>query len=122
MTLKSAITADAGRVFLDTSAFAETVVYHPRRFRAGDSRPSRTIKAVVIRESVATVSEDGGQTILPAFEVHVANDPVTGISSEELDTGGDQIELPIRDGKPASRRAVMRLMTQDHGMLVIECR
>jgi hypothetical protein len=122
MTLRNAITADAEKVFLDTSAFAETVVYHPRQFRFGDNRQPRTITAVVIRETMQTLSEDGSETILPVFEVHVANNATTGISSEELDTGGDQIELPTRDGKPPTRRAVMKLTTQDHAMLVIECR
>jgi hypothetical protein len=122
MTLKSAITADAGRVFLDTAAFAESVTYHPRLFKSGDVRTSRTISAVVIRESLSSVAEDGGESITPIFEVHVANNATTGISSTELDTGGDQIALPIRDGMAATKRAIVRLITQDEGMLVLECR
>ena len=121
MTLRDAITADAATVFCNVSDFAEAVVYHPHRFVTDSLRPARTINAVVIREQVAAYQNDV-ETILPVFEVHVANDATTGISSEELDTGGDQIEFPARDGQTAERRTIVRLTTQDHGMLVLECR
>ena len=116
MTLRDLIESDALTVFCNTNEFAETVSYWPR-----GAASARTIKAVVIREQIAAFVEDQ-QTNLPAFEVHVANDSVNGISSSELNTGGDQIELPPRDGKPAERRSITQLMTQDHGMLVLECR
>jgi hypothetical protein len=121
MSLRDAIAADAATVFCNVSDFAESVVYHPYRFVTDTQRAARTINAVVIREQVATYQNDV-ETVLPVFEVHVANDAVLGISSEELDTGGDQIEFPARDGQAAERRTITRLTTQDHGMLVLECR
>jgi hypothetical protein len=122
MTLRDAINNDAQLVFLNTDEFAETVTYHPRLFAGGDSRPTRSIKAVVFRETMATVTEDGGTTLLPMFEVHVENDSTLGISSTELDTGGDQLEFAARDGVAATKRTITRVVTQDHGMLVLECR
>jgi hypothetical protein len=122
VTLRDAITDDASSVFLNTDEFAESVTYKPRLYSVGDSRVNRTINAVVIRELVQVVSEDGGETVLPSFEVHVANDSTLGISSDELDTGGDKISFPVRDGMVATDRAIVRLVTQDHGMLVLECR
>lgn len=122
MTLRTLITDDATSVFLNTDEFAESVTYKPRLFAAGDARANRTIDAVVIRELIQVVSEDGGETVLPSFEVHVANDSATGISSDELDLGGDKLSFPVRDGLDASDRAIVRLVTQDHGMLVLECR
>jgi hypothetical protein len=122
VTLRGAITDDASSVFLNADEFAESVTYKPRLYSVGDSRVNRPIKAVVIRELVQVVSEDGGETVLPSFEVHVANDSTLGISSDELDTGGDKISFPVRDGMVATDRAIVRLVTQDHGMLVLECR
>lgn len=123
MTLRTLITDDATSVFLNTDEFAESVTYKPRLFSVGDTRAtSRTISAVVIRELIQVVSEDGGETVLPSFEVHVANDSATGISSDELDLGGDKLSFPVRDSLAASDRAIVRLVTQDHGMLVLECR
>jgi len=122
MTLREAIENDAQSVFLNTDEFAETVTYYPRIFSGGDSRTSRSIKAVVFRESMVNVTEDGGTTLLPMFEVHVKNDATLGISSTELDTGGDQLEFGARDGMSATKRTITRVVTQDHGMLVLECR
>ncbi len=115
MTLHDLIETDAVTVFCNTNDFAETVTYYPR------TGSSRSIKAVVSREQIATFSPDGGQINLPSFQVHVANSSTTGISSIELDMGGDAIELPPRDGKAAVRKQIMQLLIQDHGMLVLEC-
>jgi hypothetical protein len=115
MSLRDTIEADALTVFCNDQDFAETVTYWPR---VGSSR---SIKAVVFREQITAFTEDR-ETNLPMFQVHVTNSATTGISSEELDTGGDSIELPPRDGKTAQRRSITQLITQDHGMLVLECR
>jgi hypothetical protein len=117
MTLAAAILTDATTVFCNTTEFAEPVVYWKRGAAAG-----RNINAVVIRQQLSTVGEDGGETILPSSEVHVANHSTTGIASTELNLGGDQIAIPPRDGQPAMRKTILQLITQDRGMLVFECR
>ena len=121
MTLRDTIETDAEVVFCNANDFAEAVTYYPHRFYGESLRASRSIVAVVFREQIAVLSEDV-QTVAPVYEVHVANDSTTGISSEELDTGGDQIGFPPRDGKTAERKTITHLVTQDNGMLVLECR
>lgn len=115
MTLRDAIASDALTVFCNTNDFAELVTYRPR------GGGSRVIDAVVFREVIDGYPEDQ-VTALDAYEVHVANDAVLGISSTELDTGGDAIELPPRDGKDATRKAILKIISQDNGMLVLDCR
>lgn len=120
MTLRSMIESDADDVFLNTDDFAETVTYYPRTSTA-TANASRSISAVVFRNAVEQVSENGS-AVLPVWQVHVANSSTTGISSTELDTGGDQIAFPPRDGETAKRKSVIYLVSQDHGMLVLQCR
>lgn len=115
MTLHDLIATDAITVFCNTSDFAEEVTYYPRGGGA------RIIDAVVFREPIESYAEDE-VTALAVYEVQVANDAVEGITSSELDTGGDAISFPPRDGKDPVRKAITRLLTQDHGMLVLECR
>jgi len=121
MTLKSQLATDAISVFCNTDDFGESVTYHPHQYYNETARAARTIQAVVIRESITVLSEDG-DVVAPVWEVHVANDNVTGISSDELDIGGDQIAFPPREGETAERRTITRLMNHDVGMLVLECR
>lgn len=116
------ITDDATAVFLNTDEFAEAVTYYPHIHPGQATRASRSISAVVEREQIQAVGQDGNATVLPLWMVHVANDSTNGIASDELDTGGDQIGFPPRDGETAERRTITRLITQDHGMLVVECR
>lgn len=120
MTLRQAIIDDAEAVFTSTDDFAEVVTYKPHRFYGEALRADREINAVVIRNQITVITEDG-DTVAAQWEVHVINDSTTGISSEELDLGGDMIELPPRDGKDAEARSITRLISQDLGMLVVEC-
>ena len=121
MTLRDSIVADALTVFLVADDFAETITYYPHRFFGEEARESRVIRASVEREQIANFGEDA-VTNLPVFTVHVANDPVNGIASDEIDTGGDKLAFAPRDGKPVKTYSIIALTTQDEGMLVLQCR
>lgn len=115
MTLHDMITADASAVFCNVNDFAESVVYYPK---TGDARD---INAIVIREALAVLPEDG-DNVTPVFEVHVENDDTRGISTLELNLGGDALAFAPRIGQPVSRRSILKLLSHDEGMLVLECR
>lgn len=121
MTLHDLIAADAVTVFTSTDDFAEVITYYPHRYYGEAARDPRSIKAVVFREQIQLLTQDG-DTVAPVWQIHVANHVTLGISSEELDLGGDQLKFPPRDGKPAETRTVTQLVGQDHGMLILECR
>jgi hypothetical protein len=116
MTLHDLIASDAATVFCNVSDFAEAVTYIQK------DGWERCINAVVERVQYQALAEDGGQVVLATWQVHVANDSELGISSTELNLGGDKISFPPRDGQEAVSKTVLQLLTQDHGMLVLECR
>ncbi len=90
--------------------FGETVTYYP------NSGASRSITAMVLREELATVGELGdvqSQSIV----VRVLNDATVGISSTEVETGGDEIGVALRLGEAAKRRAIVRVQADSTGML-----
>lgn len=116
MTLHNMIQADASSVFCNVNDFAESVTYYPR----SGSR-SRAINAVVNRDAIALIPEDG-DTVTCVFEVSVVNNLTTGITSDEIDTGGDMIAFSPRVGEPVSKRSITRILSHDEGMLVLECR
>jgi hypothetical protein len=109
------IQADALSVFCNVNDFAELVTYYPR------SGSQREINAVVNRDAIALIPEDG-DAVTCVFEVSVVNSRTTGISSIEIDTGGDMISFSPRVGEPVSRRSITRILSHDEGMLVLECR
>lgn len=117
MSLHNLIESDAATVFCNTADFAEAVTYWARGSNTG-----RSINAVVSREQIVGFDADNNQVNIAAWQVHVANDASTGISSTELNMGGDQIAFPPRDGQTAVRKSITQLLIQDHGMLVLECR
>lgn len=77
----------------------EAVVYQPR---TGAPRP---IQATVIRNPPAS-NNLSGQDVAPRMTVLVSNDAATGISSTELDTGGDKILVAYRKGTTAQAYAI----------------
>jgi hypothetical protein len=120
MSLKDSLLRDAKTLLIDVNTFGEQVVYYPH-VGYGESPTSRTINAVVIRNQIVTLDADGGESVVPVFEVYVANDATSGISAAELDTGGDQISLAVREGKTPERRSIVHLVNQDHGCLQLQC-
>lgn len=122
MTLRDLISNDATAVFLNTDEFAETITYLPHRDPGQAARSDRSVAAVVIRNQYDALSEDGGEVVVSMWEVHVANNVTEGITSAEINVGRDRLSFPPRDGKTATTRTITKLTTQDHGMLVLECR
>lgn len=104
---------DASAVFL--ADFAESAIYTPR----DGSLPPRSILAIVDRNppQVPGMVERGPQDVLT---IHVANSATAGISSGELDTGGDTVTIARRIGETAVVRRIVRLVAHDHGMLTLE--
>jgi hypothetical protein len=115
MSLHDLIQADAINVFANPNDFAEPVVYYKKTGKA------RAIFMVVIRDALAILPEDG-DTVTPVFQLSGANDIVKGISSEELNLGGDMIAFAPRVGQPVERREIIRLLEHDEGMILLQCR
>jgi hypothetical protein len=115
MSLHDLIKEDAKKVFANADDFAEPIVYYKRNGR------SRKIDAVVVREALGILPEDG-DVVYPVFEIHVANDEAEGIASDELNLGGDELEFADRVGQLVKRHSILRLTSHDEGMLILECR
>lgn len=92
----------AGSFFLLPGA--ETVTYHPA---FGDSRQ---ISAVITR------SEPGRMPVINAL---VINNVTGGISSEEVDTGGDKIECAKRVGEPPKMLRITEVLNHDAGLMLL---
>lgn len=114
MSLHDMIQADAQAVFCNLSDFAETATYHPR---GGTSRP---VRVVIDRDALAIFPEDG-DSATPVSEVRVSTTGTYGITSDELDIGGDMLEFEYRIGRGKQRRSITRILGHDEGMLVLQC-
>ena len=92
------------------AAFGEEVTYYPL---VGDAR---VITVIVVRDGVSPVTGmpvgDG-----PKTQVIVANSAETGISSDEVDRGGDEVDLEVNLGDTAQRRPITSIVEQDAGMV-----
>lgn len=90
--------------------FGETVVY----YRADGV--TRSISGIIQRDPLAIIQELGG-TIGASVIVEVRNSETLGISSAELDTGGDQIGVALRVGEAASVRSIVRVLSDSGAYL-----
>ena len=96
------LAASAGSFFLLPGA--ETVTYWPA------SGSSRSISAVVTR------SEPGRMPVINAL---VMNSETEGIASDEVDTGGDKIELGKRVGESPKKLRITEILSQDAGLVLL---
>jgi hypothetical protein len=108
-----------GALFL--ADFAETIVYKPRPTQTVPSPAPRTITALVDREPPAFLLEADGLAV-PTVHVIVRNSATTGISSSEVDTGGDQMDVALRLGQAAATKRIVRIVSHDAGLLRLEVR
>lgn len=116
MSLRDSIKNDAVSVFLSVDEFAETIIYNPR------GGGSRSILAIVNREP-PSLFDELGNVVSVSFMVYVANDPATGISSTEVDAGGDKIRIAEAVNDLALKScSILRVMDNDHGMLQLAIR
>jgi len=106
----TALIATAGAF---STMFGETVVYKPL---GGDER---SIQAIVTRPGLGPVGggEDGDTELTT---INVENDATTGISTAEVDTGGDKVSLPTRIGNAAEDRPIGPIISQDAGRVTYE--
>lgn len=105
---------DSAEEFLDTLG-GEEIVYLP----AGGG--GRTIKAIVNRDQPAELG-DAPHGHAPLAIIAVRNDETDGISSAEIDTGGDKVRYAVRLKKTPQDRRITGIISQDSGMLRLEVR
>ena len=96
-------------------SFGETVSYTP----AGGE--AREITAAVRRQPPGPVEGmPAGRG--PQLTIAVANDATTGISSSELDTGGDTVTVAVRVGQTPKVRAIVGIVSHNAAQMVLELR
>lgn len=95
--------------------FGETITYKPK---AGGSRE---IQAIVTRREVAGIG-DAPHGHTGDLEIDVENDATSGISADEVDKGGDLVNLRVRIGEAARDRRIAGIISQDAGRIVLAVR
>ncbi len=92
---------------------AEFVTYFPA---AG---ASRRIRAVVDRTGAEQMDDlSGGRREI--MEILVKNSGKDGIASDEINTGGDKLQVGIRDGSRPVMARIVEILSQDAGMLKLK--
>jgi len=110
-----------GQAFLDAFP-TETVIYRPAD---GDAR---NVIALVDREAPGPLPGAGaavGQQLTITVINQATNaddDDYGGITSDEIDTGGDKVDVAPRVGETRKTRMVKRIAAQDEGMMTVELR
>ena len=88
----------------------ETIIYLPL------SGGSRSISAIVSRPGPAEIGPLAGGS-RPHIELLVKNDATKGISSDEIDTGGDRVTVALRKGITAVKLRITEILHQDAAMM-----
>jgi len=82
---------------------------------------SRTVKAVVTYPGPDSMTAPSS-LVAPTVNVLVCNNSTTGISSTEVDRGGDTITVPLRIGKGAKVTRIIAIESQNEGFVELLCR
>jgi hypothetical protein len=92
------------------SQFGESITYYPN----GGGR--REILAIIERNPPA-IFDASGNAVLPTATLRVYNSCRSGIASQEIDIGKDEIEFVLKVGQTLPKRfSFMTLVSQDSGV------
>ena len=91
----------------------DTITYWPR---VGGSR---TIKAIIDYPGPEAISGLAGGS-RPILDVYIENNSIRGITSAEVDTGGDKLDLPMRYNLAAKRMRIIKIAAQDKSILHVQ--
>lgn len=70
----------------------------------------------MVERDVEVISESG--TPAQATIIRVRDDATAGISSTEIDTGGDKVAYSLRAGEtPQQRKSIVRVLSTENGMV-----
>lgn len=83
------------------------------------SGPQRRILAVVSRTSPERIAGVSGSA-RPTFDVLVKNSATAGIASDEIDTGGDKIELGYNVNEMPGVLRITEVINHDAGMMELK--
>ncbi len=108
MTLKTQLSIDAVKVYLNSDEFAETITYTPK------NGSPKSIKAVVIRGRLGAGGEDAGRILRNQCEVYIANDTTDGVTS--VDKGDDKLDFPKLAGGVSVTWVVEDILSMDEGI------
>lgn len=102
-------------MFLNVDEFAEKIEVHPASGR------QRVISAIVDRNPIQQTGEAPNVSTLNVL-ITVANDPLEGIWSREVDLATWKVKLAIKDGGTPELRPLGKIMPgrQDAGMVTYE--
>lgn len=100
--------------------FAETITYHPGSGNGtgpgpGPGGASREVEAMIEREGPGLLDEMGVAVF--AAILRVKNSSTDGIASTEIETAGDEVSFPLRAGESVTRKAIMRVISTDNGVV-----
>lgn len=110
-SVQNGLLSDEADTFL--ASFGEPITYHPK----GGS--TRDIIAIVDRNPVASITGlSHGNT--PRLLIIVKNAATDGISSSEVNTGGDEVALDVRIGESETRKRITSVVWHDYGMMHLE--
>ena len=101
-------------IFLDIFCDPVEALYQ----KLGESG-SRSIRIVIDRQEPEG-AEDRTKARFPVVTCYVKNSSLDGISAEEIDTGSDKIYLAPRQGCDERYFRIVRIISQDSGILQLE--
>lgn len=92
------------------SQFGESITYYP------NGGGSRKIEAIIEREP-PSVFDAAGNAVLPSAIVRVHNSCRSGIGSDELNAGRDELSFPLKIGDAIPKRfSVMQIISSNAGV------
>lgn len=93
----------------------ETVTYRPK---VGGSYE----RTAIVERNPPAIFDAVGNVVSPSAIVRFHNDATIGVNPVTLNTGGDEIDIALRNGATPTTRSVFQVISTDGGVTVLAVR
>lgn len=93
----------------------ETVTYRPK---VGGSYE----RTAVVERNPPALFDAAGNAVAPNAIVRFLNDATSGVDANNLNTGGDKIDIALRSGAKPTTQNVFEVLSTDGGVTVLAVR
>jgi len=107
---------------LGNNGFAQNLLVHGETVVIRPKTGGCSERTATVDRQPPAVWDAVGNAVAVSLMVHLHNDEDTGWAAEQINTGGDKIDVALRYGAALTTHVVFQLVTSDGGITTIAVR
>lgn len=107
---------------LGVNAFAQLLLLHGETITYRPKVGGSYERTAIVERNPPALFDAAGNAVAPTAIVYLHNDATTGVDANNLNTGGDKIDIALRNGATPTTQSVYQVLSTDGGITELAVR